>query len=58
MYKYLIFDLDDTLIDNTANVKFAFQELLKTFEINFTERSFLDWQAKYYLFKKILSYKS
>jgi FMN phosphatase YigB (HAD superfamily) len=28
-YKILLFDLDDTLIDNTENVRYAFQQMLK-----------------------------
>jgi len=46
-YKLLIFDLDDTLIDNTENVKYAFQKTMEHQnapheEENFMKRYHLD----------------
>ena len=42
-YKVLIFDLDDTLIDNLENVKYAFKIMLKSKKENFNEENFMRW---------------
>lgn len=42
-YKYLIFDLDDTLIDNYENVKHAFKVTLKNMNIDYSDGKFLQW---------------
>lgn len=39
-YKKLIFDLDDTLIDNRENIKYAFKKILEYKEEEFTEEKF------------------
>lgn len=40
MYNTVIFDLDDTLIDNFQNVKNAFKEVLKYRNEEYTEEKF------------------
>ncbi len=42
-YKILIFDLDDTLIDNFANYQYAFQRMIAEKEEVYTEYNFLKW---------------
>lgn len=42
-YKILVFDLDDTLIDNKANVKAAFEVMLKASNELFSEEKFSRW---------------
>ena len=42
-YKILIFDLDDTLIDNKENVKHAFKEMLKLRNIEYSDSEFSRW---------------
>ena len=42
-YKILIFDLDDTLIDNRESVKAAFRQLLEHEGATFTEEAFERW---------------
>lgn len=42
-YKFLLFDLDDTLIDNYENVKFAFKKMLEYLHKNFSEEYFFNW---------------
>jgi 2-haloacid dehalogenase len=39
-YKMLLVDLDDTLIDNRENVKYAFQQLLKAKGEKYTDEHF------------------
>ena len=43
-YKTLIFDLDDTLIDNNESVKYAFNSITKFLKIDFSEKFFEDWK--------------
>ena len=40
-YKILIFDLDDTLIDNLENVKYAFKIMIKSKNEEYNEESFI-----------------
>jgi len=42
-YRMLIFDLDDTLIDNRANVKGAFKRLLEAEDTSYAEDAFERW---------------
>lgn len=42
-YKILIFDLDDTLIDNTESVRAAFRIMLKARNIAYSDGSFAAW---------------
>ena len=42
-YKIIIFDLDDTLIDNFENVKYAFKTMVESKNELYTEKSFLRW---------------
>lgn len=42
-YKVLLFDLDDTLIDNLENVKFGFKEMIKQKSEKYKESNFLRW---------------
>lgn len=42
-YKYLLFDLDDTLIDNYENVKFAFKKMLEHLHKDFSGEYFFQW---------------
>lgn len=42
-YKILIFDLDDTLIDNLKNVKHAFKLMLKSKDKEYNEENFIKW---------------
>lgn len=44
-YKILVFDLDDTLIDNKANVKAAFEVMLKASNEPFSEDKFSRWYS-------------
>lgn len=44
MYKIIIFDLDDTLIDNTENIHNAFKEILKYRNEEYTEEKFEAFQ--------------
>jgi putative hydrolase of the HAD superfamily len=43
MYTTIIFDLDDTLIDNKENIKEAFKEVLIYRNIEFTEERANEW---------------
>lgn len=43
-YKTLIFDLDDTLINNDESIKYAFSVILKYLNIPFSEELFLKWE--------------
>ena len=40
MYKIIIFDLDDTLIDNTKNIQNGFKEVLKYRNEKYSEEKF------------------
>lgn len=42
-YKVLIFDLDDTLIDNLENVRFAFKTMLEYLRKTYTDEEFDRW---------------
>lgn len=42
-YRILIFDLDDTLIDNFQNVKHAFQKTIGRKDLPYSEEEFLRW---------------
>lgn len=42
-YKILIFDLDDTLIDNLENVKYAFKLMVKSKNEEYNEENFKRW---------------
>ena len=42
-YKYLLFDLDDTLIDNFHNVKYAFSEILNHLGLKYSDAEFQKW---------------
>ena len=43
-YETLIFDLDDTLIDNIESVKYAFKIITKELNINYNEELFKRWK--------------
>ncbi len=43
-YETLIFDLDDTLIDNHESIKYAFKIMLEELFIPYTEELFLAWK--------------
>lgn len=43
LYKILIFDLDDTIIDNKSNVRYAFQKMIKAQNLEITEKDFEKW---------------
>ena len=42
-YETLIFDLDDTLIDNYISAKFAFEQTLKLLSIPYNDELFESW---------------
>lgn len=42
-YEVLLFDLDDTLIDNIENVRYAYKNMLKTVGKDYTEEDFFKW---------------
>lgn len=42
-YEYLIFDMDDTLIDNIANIRFAFTKMMEFMGREATEEEFQRW---------------
>lgn len=42
-YKILIFDLDDTLIDNHENVRYAYKSMLEAIGEEYTEEGFKKW---------------
>ncbi|MDR0860689.1 MAG: hypothetical protein LBO09_07095 [Candidatus Peribacteria bacterium] len=48
-YKILLFDLDDTLIDNKENVRYAFQKMIETRGEAYTNEKF---QRRYEIDKK------
>ena len=43
-YETLIFDLDDTLIDNIESIKYAFKLITKELNINYNEELFNKWK--------------
>lgn len=42
-YKILIFDLDDTLIDNLENVRYAFTKMIGTQNEDYNDNDFKRW---------------
>lgn len=42
-YKYIIFDMDDTLIDNLENVRYAFSKMLEYKKQSYSEEEFNRW---------------
>ncbi len=42
-YKILIFDLDDTLIDNLENVRYAYTKMVESIGIEYSEDGFKKW---------------
>lgn len=42
-YKILIFDLDDTLIDNLENVRYAYTKMVESFGEKYSEDGFKKW---------------
>ncbi|MCI8498238.1 MAG: hypothetical protein HFG33_02425 [Bacilli bacterium] len=42
-YKILIFDLDDTLIDNVENVRYAYTKMIELVGEKYTEDGFKRW---------------
>lgn len=44
-YKTLIFDLDDTLINNDESIRYAFSVILKYLGIPYSEELFLKWKS-------------
>jgi len=42
-YETLIFDLDDTLIDNKKAIKYAFSTVLKVLELKYNEKLSESW---------------
>lgn len=42
-YKILLFDLDDTLIDNLENIKYAFKKVLEKKNIEYSDSKFDSW---------------
>ncbi len=43
-YETLVFDLDDTLIDNNLSIKYAFTVILDKLGIKFTDKLFSNWK--------------
>ena len=43
-YKTLIFDLDDTLIDNDASISFAIMQVFKKMRLEYNDNCFLEWK--------------
>lgn len=43
-YKTLIFDLDDTLIDNNQSIKYAFSIIINKLGLEYSENYFLKWK--------------
>jgi len=42
-YKYLLFDLDDTLINDNENKKYAFQKILEMKNLNYSFDKYQKW---------------
>lgn len=42
-YETLIFDLDDTLIDNNKSIKYAFTIIINALELEYSDELFLKW---------------
>ena len=43
-YETLIFDLDDTLIDNNESIKYAFTIMINALELEYSDELFLKWK--------------
>lgn len=43
-YETLIFDLDDTLIDNNESMKYAFTIMINTLKLEYSDELFLKWK--------------
>ena len=43
-YETLIFDLDDTLIDNNLSIKYAFTTIINQLEIEYSDDLFFKWK--------------
>lgn len=43
-YKTLIFDLDDTLIDNNESIKYAFTIIINALKLEYSDELFLKWK--------------
>ena len=43
-YKTLLFDLDDTLINNSESMKYAFLKVLEVLKINYSDKLFEMWE--------------
>ena len=43
-YETLIFDLDDTLIDNNQSIKYAFTIVMKELGLEYSEDLFSKWK--------------
>ena len=44
-YKIIIFDLDDTLIDNTENIRHAYAKMMQSVGEPYTETEFQRWYS-------------
>lgn len=44
-YKILIFDLDDTLINNTENIRYAYTKMIESVGESYTEPGFKKWYS-------------
>lgn len=44
-YKTLIFDLDDTLINNDASISFAIKQIFQKMQLEYNEHLFLEWKT-------------
>lgn len=42
-YDYILFDLDDTLVDNLENVRYAYKKMVEHVGEEYTEEGFLKW---------------
>lgn len=42
-YEYILFDLDDTLINNLENVRFAYTKMLQFMGLEYTDEGFKKW---------------
>ena len=42
-YKTLIFDLDDTLIDNNQSIKYAFTVIINELKLKYSDDLFSEW---------------
>ena len=42
-YEVILFDLDDTLIDNAENVRYAYTKMVESVGEHYTEEGFKKW---------------